>query len=227
MRAAPRAELTRAMLIGISVVTVFGGACAKKDSFRTAHPQVVKIDEIPEDFKIPANIWTMIEKTGEEKKSGEPSSSGIFYSTLKVFFTEKNPGILQNPSYLIDLPRGGGTVDLSRYLSGQHGTFYVGFELSAEFQEGTNFKVFYISNGRKRKLEDRVYGAGCHQYLEITHKFLEMMKAEGIKVNTTRQRHVTVLAGHYIFSVIKENRIYITQVTITDTQNKNLLCEAL
>jgi hypothetical protein len=76
-------------------------------------------------------------------------------------------------------------------------------------------------------LDDRVFGAGCNKYFDITVKFLEMMKTEGIKANTTRQRHVTLLAGHYIFSVIKDNRIHVTQVTITDSQNKNLLCEAL
>jgi hypothetical protein len=140
----------------------------------------------------------------------------IYYVTFKT----------GEPSYVIELSHGGGIVDLAQYLSGQQGSFYVGFELPPEFHEGTNFKAIYISMARKRKLDDHVFGAGCNQYFDITPKFLEMMKREGIKANTTRQRHVTVLAGHYIFSVMKDNRIYITQVTITDSQHKNLLCEA-
>jgi len=222
-----KGALTKPILVTILAVTFFGTACTKTTSFRTEHPTVVTMNELPIDFKIPANIWTLIEQSGETTPSSPTGGPGIFYSTVKLFFTEKNQGILKNPSYEINLPRGGGRVDIAEYLSGEQGTFFVGFELPAEFQEGTHFKAVYISQARKRKIDDRIYGAGCSQYFDITPKFLEMMKSEGLKANTTRQRHTTVLAGNYIFSVIKDNRIYITQVTITDSQNKNLLCEAL
>jgi hypothetical protein len=222
------------LLISLAL-TIFGTACTKTTSFRTEHPTVVTVDDLPADFKIPANIWNIIEKTGdsgaEEKSHSSESATtggaGVVYSTVKLFLTEKNQGILKSPAYEISFPRGGGSVDISEYLSGEQGTFFVGMELPEEFQEGSNFKAIYISQARKRKIDDRVYGAGCSQYFDITPKFLEMMKSEGIKANTTRQRHTTVLAGHYVFSVIKDNRIFITQVTIADSQNKNLLCEAL
>lgn len=203
-------------------------SCTKQTSlFRSEHAEAVKVDELPEDFKIPANVWNIIEKAPDEKSTAEASNAGIFYSTVQVYLAEKNSEILRSPAYVIDLPRGGGTVDLASYLTGNQGSFYVGFELPSEFQEGTNFKAIYISQARKRRLENRIYGAGCNQYFEITPKFIEMMKTEGIKANTTRQRHVTLLAGHYIFSVMKDNRIYLTQVTLTDSNDKNLLCEAL
>lgn len=201
-------------------------ACTKPVSFRTEHPEVVKTDSLPADFKIPARVWDLIENRESAKTADGASTPGIFYSSAKLFLTEKNQKILRNPSFVLELPRGGGIVDLADYLSGEQGSFYVGFELPEEFQDGQNFRVIYISQARKRKLGDRIFGAGCNQYVDITPKFLEMMKGEGLKVNTTRQRHVTVLAGHFIFSVMKENRIYITQVTITDSRNKNLLCEA-
>lgn len=223
----------RWLTLFIAAITLL--SCTKPANFRTEDAQMLKIEDLPTDFKMPAKIWDLVEKTGDEKaeksekgEKGTPEagSAGIFYSTAKVFLTEKNEKILQTPAYEIELPRGGGGIDLATYLTSNQGTFYVGFELPEEFQTGKNFKAFYISQARKRKLEDRVFGAGCNQYFEITPKFLEMMKTEGIKANTTRQRHVTVLAGHYIFSVMKDNRIYITQVTITDSRYKNLLCEA-
>lgn len=201
-------------------------SCTKPVNYHTEHAQQVKIEDLPADFKIPANIWDLVEKTGDEKTTAEASNAGIFYSSAKLFLTEKNPNILQSPAYEIELPRGGGTIDLASYLSSEQGSFYVGFDLPEEFQTGTNFKAIYVSGARKRKLDERVFGAGCNRYFEITPMFLQMMKTEGIKVNTTRQRHVTVLAGHYIFSVMKDNRIYITQVTITDSRYKNLLYEA-
>lgn len=202
------------------------GACTKAVSFRTEHATMVKVEDLPTDFKMPAAIWELVEKAPDAKHPEEPSNLGIFYSSVKLFLTEKNPGILQSPAYEIELPRGGGAIDLAKLLTGNQGSFYVGFELPEEITTGTNFKAIYISDARKRKLDDRVFGAGCNQYFDITPKFLLMMKTEGIKANTTRQRHVTVLAGHYIFSAMKDNRIYITQVHLTDSRYKNLLCEA-
>jgi len=209
-----------------AIAFLFFAACTKPTNYHTENAQQVKVEDLPVDFKIPASIWDLVEKTGDEKSTAEASNAGIFYSSVKVFFTEKNQNILNKPAYEVELPRGGGNIDLANYLTGQQGTFYVGFDLPEEFQTGTNFKAIYVSDARKRKLDERIFGAGCNQYFEITPKFLLMMKTEGIKANTTRQRHVTVLAGHYIFSVMKDNRIYITQVTLTDSRYKNLLCEA-
>ncbi len=202
------------------------GACTKAAQFRSEHSALVKVEDLPSDFKMPASIWNLVEKQQDEKATTEASNAGIFYSTAKVFLTEKNPDILKNPAIEIELPRGGGSIDLANLLSGNQGSFYVGFELPEEITTGNNFKAIYLSDARKRKIDNRIFGAGCNQYLDITTKFLQMMKSEGIKVNTTRQRHATVLAGHFIFSAMKDNRIYITQVHLTDSRYKNLLCEA-
>ena len=214
-------------LVAGSVLLLLTSACTKPGNFHAENAQMIKIDALPTDFKMPAKIWEIIEKNPDEKPNAEAATPGIFYSSMKVFLTEKNPGILKSPSFAIDLPRGGGIVDLAEYLSGQQGSFYVGFEFPDEFKDGKNLKVIYVSQARKRKIDGRVFGGGCNQYFDITQKFLEMMKTEGIKANTTRERHTTLLAGHYIFSVIKDNQIFISQVTITDSQNKNLLCEVL
>ncbi len=207
-------------------LAIVAAACTKPASFHTENAEQVKIEELPSDFKMPAAIWDLVEKSSDAKATAEASNAGIFYSTAKVFLTEKNPNILRRPGFEIELPRGGGGIDLANYLTGDQGSFYVGFELPEEIAAGTNFKAIYISDARKRKLDERIFGAGCNQYFEITPKFLLMMKGEGIKANTTRQRHVTVLAGRYIFSAMKDNRIYITQVTLTDSRYRNLLCEA-
>lgn len=223
-----RGSGAKGRVLAVGAFLVLGMACTSKTSFRTADPEVVKVDELPEDFKIPAHVWTLIEKSSDmEEPEVDVKNMQASYSNVKVFLTEKNEKVLRNPSYLIELPRGGGEVDLAQYLTGRQGSFYLGFELPAEFHEGSNFKVIYISDGRRRKLEDRIYGAGCNQYLDITPKFLEMMKGEGLKANTTRQRHATVLAGRYIFSAIKDHRVLMSQVTITDSDHNNLLCEAL
>lgn len=250
-------------------------ACTKPFNFKTEDPEVVVVNDLPADFKIPSLVWDLVEgKTphtgeghggaehagaeagsaehdsgkqekaeakpeeakaeevkgeGEGKEGGEkakPASQPILYSSVKVYLTEKNPKVLSSPSIRIEFPRGGGQFDLSDYVRETAGSFFVGFELPEEFTTGTDFKVLFVSQARKRRLENRIFGAGCSQVLDITQKFTTMMQTEGIKANTTRQRHVTLLAGHYVFSVVKDGRIYLTQVTITDSKNKNLLCEA-
>jgi hypothetical protein len=239
----------------IPPLLLLGTACSKPFSFKTESAETVNVEELPANFKLPAKVWELIEggeeTSGSEKKEGgkegakggakaesaegekpagekgKGASPPILYSSVQVFLTEKNPGVLKAPAWRLNFPVGGGTLDLSAYVTGAPGSFYVGFELPEEFQTGTNFKVLFISQGRKRRIDDRIFGAGCSQVLDITSKFQAMMKSEGIKANTTRQRHVTLLAGHYIFSVLKEGRIYITQATLTDSKNKNLLCEAL
>ena len=218
--------IDRRIATWIILVFAMSAACTKTSTFRTESAQILKIDELPGDFKMPAKVWEIVEKNPDQKAGTEAATSpAIFYSSIQVFLTEKNDHILKTPSTIIEFPRGGGTIDISEFTTGDAGSFFVGFELPEEFNEGKNFKVLYVSQGRKRKLEDRVYGSGCNQYFDITSKFTEMMKTEGIKANTTRQRHVTLLAGHYIFSIIKDTKIFITQVTFTDSKNKNLLCE--
>lgn len=201
--------------------------CTESSSFRTSHFVSVKIDAMPRDFKIPAKIWDLIEMVPQEKSKAAIVSRDIFYSAIKVFLTEKNKNILKSPGYVIDLPRGGGGIDLAHYLTGDSGTFFVGFELPEEFNEEKSIKVIYLSHARKRKIDDSIFGSGCNQYFDITKKFLRMMKTEGIKANTTRQRHLSLLAGHYIFSIVKDSQVFLTQVSIEDSRYKNLICEAL
>lgn len=211
-----------AILLTISVAQY---GCTEASHFRVDRFESVKKDELPTDFKIPAKIWELIEFIPAIKSGAESSNRGIFYSSIKVYLTEKNTHIIKSPAFVIDFPRGGGAVDLANYLTGDPGTFFIGFELPEEFNEGKNLKVLYLSHARMRKIDDRVYGAGCNKYFDITNKFMQMMNTEGIKANTTRQRHVSLLAGHYIFSIVKESQVFLTQVSIQDSRYKNLLCE--
>ncbi|MNY61910.1 hypothetical protein D3C86_1986530 [compost metagenome] len=105
------------------------------------------------------------------------------------------------------------------------GSFFVGFEYP-EFVDAQDKKVLFVSQAKKRKIDDIVYGLGCNQFVDITSKFFEAMKREGLKVNTTRDRHLSVLGGHFLFSAQKNNTVYVSQVSFTDSNKTNLFCEA-
>lgn len=215
------------LLVGMTM------SCTPKEGYIGHSYQEVKVDELAEEIKIPSKAWDLIEgkkadphaAAAEGEHGAAPTLNKDFiFSEIQVFLVEKNPGVLKRPAYKISLPRGGGEIDLSNYIGISPGTFYVGFEYP-EFVDAQEKKVLFVSEAKKRKIDDVVYGLGCNQFVDITAKYFEAMKHEGIKVNTTRDRHLSVLGGHFLFAAHKGATVYISQVSFTDSNRKNLFCE--
>lgn len=176
------------------------------------------------------------EAHGEKKDSGHGAGKGsssvvmtddsshVVFASVKVFLKEKNQGVLKSPSYIIELPRGGGEVDLANYIGEQSGTFYVGFELP-DMEIPSDIKTIFVSRTKKRKIDGEIFGAGCNKFFDISKKMQANMAFEGIKVNTNRNRHDSVVGGNFIFSTKKGTQVFVTQVTFIDSKNKFLFCE--
>lgn len=145
------------------------------------------------------------------------------FMPIKVFLIEKNKGVLGGENHLLSFGPGGGELDLANFLGERQGTFHIAFEIGLE--RGDNpFKVFYLSNARKREIDGITYGAGCNTYHDITGFFEKSMKGEGIRVNTTQERYVSVLAGTYFFALSHEGQLRIAQVTIRDSRFRQYHC---
>lgn len=216
------------------------GACTKTVGYHVEEFKTVKIEDLPEEVKIPTKAWNLLEfksaateehheaaereggEHGEGKK--EDGTKEILFAPVTVYLVEKNEGIVKGEAVKIELPKGGGDIDLSRYVTGNNGSFYVGFDFP-EFADSTAQKVLFVSQARKRKIDDKVFGAGCNQILDITNKYMLAMKAEGLKVNTTRERHLSTLGGTFLFSAQKAGSVFVAQVSFKDSQYKNLFCE--
>lgn len=225
-------------------------SCTAHESYHQDQYKEVKITDVPEDIHIPPGAWDLLEGKGSDskgdagkkeeggkeapKEAGKEVKAGedvklhkeIVFSELDVFMVEKNEDVLKDKAVKIHFPKGGGEIDLAQYMGKAPGSFFVGFD-DPDFKDATEKKVVFVSDTRKRRLEDQVYGGGCNQFFDITEQFLKNMKEQGLKVNTTRERHVTVLGGHFLFSAIKGNTVYISQVTFKDSEHKNLFCEGL
>lgn len=200
-------------------------SCHSETGYRNEHAKPEEVTEIPREIRVPLKIWDALAAEEKGKKTEkEGGDAGYVFSEVKVFMTEKNPGVLKEPSVVISLPRGGGEIDLAQYVGARTGSFYVGFEVP-EIEEKDMKKILFISHSRKRKLDEQVYGSGCREFFDITKSFMKEMKGEGLKVNTTRKRHVSVLGGTFILESKKAGQNYLTQVTFTDSENKNLLCQ--
>ncbi|WP_413295114.1 hypothetical protein ACLSU7_08545 [Bdellovibrio sp. HCB185ZH] len=224
---------------------VFVSGCTKTPGYHREEYKIIKFEDVPPDLKIPTKAWDMLSfKAVEGGAHGEHAEGGggegghgggegkkesgnkeIVFADVSVFLVDKNPGILKQEAMKFELPRGGGEIDLSQYLNNRQGSFYVGFEFPS-FTEAKQSKVLFISHARKRKLGESVYGAGCNQILDITTKFNLAMQGEGLKVNTTRERHISVLGGTFLFSAEKGDTIYVAQVSFVDPEHGNLFCEA-
>ncbi|MBX3039682.1 MAG: hypothetical protein KF789_03100 [Bdellovibrionaceae bacterium] len=197
----------------------------------------IQIDDVPKEIRIPSALWNRIEGKEESHASGGehgggavetegPETSGALFMPVNVILKEKSPGVLVDPLIRIVFPRGGGLIDLASYTTGKQGSFYVKFEWP-EAEKAEDISIWYDSKARRRKLDDGFWGTGCGRFYEITQGLKREMASEGLKVNTTRERHLTVLGGHFVFAMKKPHQNFVAQVTFKDSRLPVLFCEEL
>lgn len=203
----------------ILVAAFFLAACEKNEKIEVQESDMALVDSLPEDFVVPSVVWkSMQPKTAEEKEKP------IIYTSVKVFMQEKNKNVLKKPVIGLEFPRGGGEIDLAMMVGAQTGTFFLGFDLP-EFANVLSKKVFFISQSRQRKVEGEILGSGCRKILDISTEFFKQTKESGFKINTTRNRHDSILGGHMIFVGETEKNWLLSQVTFFDSSRTDLFCK--
>jgi hypothetical protein len=163
------------------------------------------------------------EKKSDFSKMGSLSMGGITFTTISVKLWEKTPGVLKNDRYTIQMPVGGGEIDLSQYTTGKKGTFFVDFRIDDDL-ENENLEVYFVSKGRKRKIDGQIWGAGCKKILDISNFFKSTIHKGLFSVNTTDSRHLTVLGGHFVFAAHVRRQIRTAQITFKDSQKPEYFC---
>lgn len=222
-------------VIFISSIFLLQLSCEKTNQLNFDHAVIMEPSEFTQDIKIPSKLWVEIEKSatgdGSEKlsvSSDDLSNLGldVQFTPIELYLIEKNYGVLKNPSFLYKMPIGGGEIDLSNIVTDKNGSFYLKFKMPKDFED-LDYKVYFLSKSRKRIVDGETIGSGCNVYFNITKKFKNVMKSNGILVNTTRLRHVSLLAGNFIFVAQKEKKTLLTQVQFVDSGNRDILCEEL
>ena len=183
--------------------------------------KTVRVRELAQDFQMPQSFIQMIESDLRlETKILTPVFNFI---PLEVLLTEKSSQTLNSPSVLFQFPKGGGGLDFQKIIQGQ-GSFYLSFP-PEQFTGSPDLEhLFYVSQAPKIKIGTEEFGLGCGKWLDLKNKFKDLQKNDFLSLNTTNLRHLFVTAGNYIFVFRKFNQIYLTQVTISDSKNENMLC---
>jgi hypothetical protein len=213
-------------------------AACKKEGEVSAEFQVGDVKETSKNFIFPSNLKTKIDeeyvafmktqgppldiKTAEELLLQVPRE----YLDLDVFMTPLASGTLSGPTHF-QLPRGGGAIDLKDYVKGAKGSFFVKMSAKKTVEPDakiSKLKIYFLSQGKKKKIEDETFGAGCGQYMDITD-YIEAKASTGIQVNATEQRYVHVLSGIYYFIGFEKEKMYLAALKISDSRYPKLQCE--
>lgn len=222
--------MIRVLLLALTMLTV---SCTQNHEEEKVEPETILVDELPDDFVVPQVVWDSMKAEPSEKKEGGGEGEAatavkkekpILYSSVNVFLKEKNKGVLKSPIMSYEFSRGGGELDLSKVVGPQSGTFYISFELP-EYENALQKRAFFVSQSRQRKVDGEILGSGCHTVLDVSTQIYKLNKDAGMKINTTRNRHDSILGGHMIFLAETEKNWFLTQVTFFDSARVDLFCK--
>ena len=211
----------------------FLSSCSRFKMQEVEFSKTEVIQNWPEELMLPSLVWDQVEnkvdaaKNGQAEHSNHASSAtnlkSVLFDTISVLLFEKTPGTLVAPSIEITLPKGGGTVDLAKYVNSKPGSFLLSFRVNYGETSDT-LKVQYVSRARKRRLNNKVYGMGCQSVADLKNYFLKTIEPEGLLLDTTRSLYLSVILGDFIFSYDKDLNTMLTRVSFTDSRQPQLAC---
>jgi hypothetical protein len=181
----------------------------------------VNVEDLAADFKLPRKIFDQIDSNIQtDTKNLRPV---YLFSPLTVQLTSENNSVVKNSPVQISFPNGGGSVDLKDYVD-QQGTFSLSFP-KKQFELLPNLEsLYYISDVKSKKIDDEEFGLGCYKMAHLEKNFEQLQKSDFLKLNTTNQRYLHVVAGYYVFVFRNNNQVYMTHLHLTDSRYPDQSC---
>lgn len=164
-----------------------------------------------------------------ESESHDASAIGkaLIETDLKpitVYMIEETPGVLGGRNQKINFGPGGGDIDLRDFVSEKRGAFRIVFEFGSD-DPAIVKRVWYVSNAQRRKVGPDWVGAGCDRYMDISTFVKKETAKDGMLIAVGGDRHVSALAGTFLFSLKRGSRIEVARLTFTDSgKRKDILC---
>ncbi len=229
------------LVLFISLLT----SCSKKLEVTSPNEEAFKKIEVSErasDIQVPKAVWNEIELQGLEgenyvrvKKKQDVRSDdsdwsldntgSLVFTNLVVQIWEKTKNVLIEPYMEFHFPLGGGEIDLSQYVTGKKGTFFVKIFFDETPEDIKTVTAHFISNTKKRVVSGDSLSDGCQSVANITSFYKSDISNKGIALNTTDDRFLGMIGGSLIISHKKNKQIYISQITFKDKEKKKLFCD--
>ena len=238
----------------IIFLIVSSGQRSFSESKKTAN-QAIKVDQRKKDkvvgqvlgsinnIKIPKQLIKIMEnKYIEEFKLSDPVRAAQYSNTEVMLNSNRrylnltleiydNKGLVIENPVIFKPPNGGGIIDMGPYIRNVRGNFY--FKLNAYLDEGSGYEkeapdlsVFFLSNGKKRKVLDQMVGAGCNKFMDVSSYFDSKMSAEGLKLNSTQRRFLSVVGGTFFFIYTVKDELYLASLKVIDSKYSEYLCRS-
>lgn len=217
------------LLLGLCLVS-----CEEKHAYISDKKTVVNMSSSIEDVGLPTSLWEELQavyeplaldkSTSEEQGSKAKLEIPTAFFGFKVYLVEKTRGVIKGGNQEFVFGQGGGVLRLEDYLNEKRGTFYLGLVPDLEMGDKDILHVYYLSNTKTVEIDGKIHGAGCDRYLDITDYFAKSMKKDGFILNTSGGRHISLLAGSYFMAASVKGKLYLSQLTISDSRYKPRHC---
>ncbi|MCH2532904.1 MAG: hypothetical protein MK008_00510 [Bdellovibrionales bacterium] len=151
---------------------------------------------------------------------------------VKAYLFDDVQGQLISSTRLV-MPRGGGVVDLKQVLPQiEKLWFRLKIELSLKDTDekiisSKHFKVFFVSNQKKRNVDYKEYGMGCNKYVDITSYFKQIIANKGMVLPFADQKYISVAGGAFIFAYTQAENLYLGSLGVYDSRYADLQCDLL
>lgn len=227
-----------AFIFGLPLVFMLG--CKESDDMGPVTFTKTTVERTSKEFFVPTQLSKEIEKKylefirKENPKIVLPDDEIVSriprdFLDVEIFLQESAKGILSSNLQFI-MPRGGGELDLKNYVVGSKGSFFLKFKAkrsSEENKEAAALRVYFLSQAKKRKIGSESYGADCNKYMDITDYVHKLNSEQGIQLNATDQRYLSVIGGTFYFvDFHPERKIYLSAVSVRDSRYPELMCDS-
>lgn len=143
---------------------------------------------------------------------------------VTVYMIEETRGVLGGRNQKIVFGPGGGDIDLRDFVMEKQGAFRIVFEFSEDADPAAPKRVWFLSNAQRRKIGQDWVGAGCDTYLDISSFVKAESEKDGILFAVAGDRHISALAGTFLFSLKRGTRVEISRITFSDSSRRKLEC---
>jgi len=177
------------------------------------------------DLVFPEPLWDLILHSAPPTINITKSAYEIFDTLpINVQLIQTHAPIFNGKNYVFEFKDFGGEIDWNNYLNrSESGSFVLKFDFPK--MEDGDMKVFFLSWTKEHSKDDEVFGNGCHTILDLSSYFKNTVFKKGLLLHTKDSRYFFATAGRFYFVLYSKDKIKISQVTFSDSELKNRLCE--